>query len=541
MVHKPVARYGKSLFLLVGLIIMLGNALCSPGVSAEEDTLFKAGILVTSPPDQEVEPEEVATFIFRIENRTTKTIFLKARTLSTQGWTLLGPAEELVLAPGGEEYVVCSVLIPSSVAAGTEDRLHLILSDQNTEKEYIVRTRVKAVRQLKWEPVPLYRAEAGQEIFIPVRLLNLGTTAEQFKLQINSGKDWPVYWLNPTTDPLAPGQAREILLSCLVPPATPGGTLEELTLRLQDSGPELPPLKVKVFITGTQNVLRDQELAIPVSSNVSFSYLPPTSETSQPWSLIWRSSGELSADTHVDLFYSGTHESSLPSTTYLGVTGDHWALRLGALGHSWDGLISPPTYSSRLYFQNQSTYPWSLWVGPATREANPLWWGTEFGLPQANLRFNYLQNLEEERHFQHALSADYMLYTSPLYGWNVTTHGAVGLGGASTLTQGGLILNRQTEDWDLTGEYNKGTDFYTLTNFDEVALSSYTYASTGLRLASGYTWREETPPAAPLLRSNKVWSEITVGDYRFGLAHTHRSDGRINELKAGTTRRLAQN
>lgn len=541
MIRKLVGRCPKSMLLFVGLIIILGTTLASPGVHAAEDALFTAGILVTLPPDQEVEPQEVATYIFRLENRTTETIFLKARAFSTQGWPLLGPTEELVLAPGGEEYVVCSLLVPSSVAAGTEDRLHLFLSEQKTEREYIVHTKVKAVRHLKWDPAPLYRAEAGTEIFIPVRLLNLGTTTEQFALEIDSENGWPVYWLNQTSNPLDPGQAREILLSCLVPPATPGGTLEEITLRLQGSGPELPPLKVKVLITGAQNALRDQELAIPVSSAVNFSYLPPTPEAGMPWNLIWRTSGELSADTRVDLFFSGTHEAALPSTTYLGVTGDQWTLRLGALGHNWDGLIPPPTYSSLLYYQNRSALPWSLWVGPTTTEAAPLWWGTKFELPRANLRLNYMQNLEEERHFQHALSAAYQLYASPLYGWNITTHGAVGLGGASPLTHGGLILNRRTEDWDLTGEYNKGTDFYTLTAFDELALSTYTYAIEGLRLATGYTWRAENPPAAPLLHSNKVWTDFSFGDYRLGLAHTYRSDGRINEIKAGTTKRQARN
>ena len=539
LVQKLFRRYQKT-FLVSGLVLFL-TMVASFGVHAAEDSLFAAGLLVSVPPGQEVEPAEVATYIFRVENRTTESIFLKAKAHSTQGWPLLGPTEELVVAPGGEEYVVCSLLIPSSVMAGTADHLRLFLRANNTEKEYIVQTKVKPVRHLKWEPLPLIRAEAGTEVFIPVRLLNLGTTTERLDLEINSEKGWPVYWHNPTTNPLDPGEAREFFLSCLVPPATPTGTLEEIALQLHDSGPETPPFKVKILITGTQNAHRDLDLVLPVSTAVNFSYLPPTANTILPWNLNFRSSSELSADTRVDFFFSGTHETQPPTTTYLGVTGNQWALRLGALGHNWDGLIPPPTYSSFLYFQDQRALPWSLWVGPATTEAAPLWWGTKFEIPKANLRLNYIQNLEHERYYQHAFSGTYQLYASPLYGWKITTHGAVGLGEASPLTQGGITLNRHAKDWDITGEYNKGTDFYTLTTFDEFTLASYTYAIKDLRLATGYTWREEYEPDVPLLRSNKVWTELAAGDYRLGLAHTHRSDGRINEIKAGKTQRQAQN
>ncbi|NLC53518.1 MAG: hypothetical protein GX770_06085 [Firmicutes bacterium] len=541
MERKLVRRY-HILFLLFSGLLPLIVGLFSLGVYAAEESLFAAGIFVTLPQEQEVEPDEAATYIFRVVNRTAKAITLKARAVSTQGWPLLGPTEELVLAPGGEEYVVCSLLVPSSVTAGTEDQLHLFLSGDNKEKEYTVRTKVKAVRHLKWKSLPLIRAEAGADLFIPVRLLNLGTTPEQLDLDISSEKGWSVYWHSPTAGPLDPGQSREILLSLLVPPATPAGTLEEITLRLHDGGPEAPTLNIKILITETQTAQRDQDLVIPISSAVNFSYLPPTTNTNLPWNLIWRSSGNLFPDTRIDIFFSGTHETHLPTTTYVGVTGDQWALRLGDIGHNWDGPVPPPTYSSFLYFQDQRELPWSLWVGPTTAENTPLWWGTKFELPQANLRFNYMQNLEQERYYQHALSATYQLYSSPLYGWKFTTQGAVGLGEESSpLTQGGIALNRRAEDWEVIGEYNKGTDFYTLSIFDELALSGYAYTTKDLRLASGYTWRKEDQPTAPLLRSNKVWTELAAGDYRLGLAHTHRSDGRINEIKAGTMRRQAQN
>ena len=84
-------------------------------------------------------------------------------------------------------------------------------------------------------------------------------------------------------------------------------------------------------------------------------------------------------------------------------------------------------------------------MGPATTEAAPLWWGTKFEIPKANLRLNYIQNLEHERYYQHAFSGTYQLYASPLYGWKITTHGAVGLGEASPLTQGGITLNHHAK------------------------------------------------------------------------------------------------
>jgi hypothetical protein len=153
---------------------------------------------------------------------------------------------------------------------------------------------------------------------------------------------------------------------------------------------------------------------------------------------------------------------------------------------------------------------------------------------------NYLHNLEADRHFQHALAGNYQLYASPLYGWKLDLGGAVGLGEPDPLTQGKFVLAHRNESRELSGEYHIGTDFYSLVDFQEIGLTAYTDTPQDLRITSGVTWRTETPPAELSLCSNKLWSELTKGHHRLGLAYTHRSDGSIKEVKAGTTWRQPQ-
>lgn len=528
----------KKRWLLFPLITLLLCSTLTLRVTAE-NKLVAAGIYVDSPPGQEVEGEAVVTYIFRVENRTTVPVSMAVRAVSSENWPLLPPPEELTLAPESEGFIVCTLLTPKTVAAGTEDQLSLVLSGPEIDNTFTVTTVVKAIRQLRWEPHPLLRAEAGEELLIPVRLSNLGTTAEQIELDVYSTQGWPVYWRNPTLNPLLPGQEDKVIISCLVPAPTPAGTVEEITLRLHDGSPETQSLKLKILITAAQNP-GDQDLTIPVSSNLNFQYLPPTASTTLPWNLAWRTSGNLFANTHFDFFLNSAPYSPQPTAAYMGVTGEQWALRLGALGHNWDGLIPPPTYSSSLYYQDQRSTPWSIWVGPTTPEATPLWWGSRIDLNQYGLRLNYLHNLEPDHHFQHALAGNYQLYASPLYGWKLDLEGAVGLGETDPLTQGGIVLTHRNEKRELSGGMHTGTDFYSLNAFQEIGFTAYTDTPQDLRITSGVTWRTETPPADLTLRSNKLWTDLTKNHHRLGLAYTHRSDGNIKEIKSGTTWRRPQ-
>jgi hypothetical protein len=535
--RKEIGPTTKQVVFFLSVIVFF----CSfqfPAVSASQQ-LFTPGIYLTLPSGREVEAGEVVTYIFRVENQTDETVSFEVEAASSQGWPLLSTTPELTLAPNAEDYLVYSLLTPATVLAGTTDQLRLTLKENGNEQDFIVRTVVKPVRLLQWEPVPLLRAQAGEEIFFPVRLKNLGTTAERLELEIKSENGWPIYY-NSINDPVYPGQEGQVLISCYVPEAIPAGTLEEISLRLLDSGPETAELKLKILITQSETAQKDQDLAIPLNSMVSFNYIPPRPNANLPWNLTWKTRGDLSADTHFDLFFNSAYEVPAPTAAYLGVTGDEWALRLGALGHNWDGPVPPPTYSSLLYFQNQRRLPWRLWIGPFTQEGAPLWWGTGLSFKQPDLQFNYLHNLEDDSYFQHSLAGIYQLYASPLYGWKLTTKGILGLGETEPLTQGGIALSHRQEDWELTGEFQQGTDFYNQSAFNEFALTAYVYPPMQPSLTTGFSMRNETPPAAPNLLSSMLWSELIFNNHRLGMAYTLRSDGEIKEIKAGTIRRGLQ-
>ncbi len=535
LIHKeqvgPPAR--QFLFLLVAAIFF---SFPLPLMANSDKELFAPGIYVTLPPDQEVETEEVVTYIFRLENQTDETVSLQVKAVSSQGWPLLGSTEELTLTPASEDYLVYSLLIPATILADSKDELRLILSAKDREKVFTVQTTVKTVRLLEWEHRPLLRAHAGEKLFFPVRLRNQGTTIERLELEIQSDKGWPVY-ANYTRDTIAPGQEGEVMISCYVPEAVPTGTLGEISLRLRDAGPEIPELKLKILISEAQNDQRDQDLKIPLNSAVSFNYGPPSQQSALPWNLTWRSRANLFANTHFDLFFSGAYDSLAPTAAYMGVKGEKWALRLGALGHNWGGPISPPTYSSFLYYQDQRTLPWSLWLGPPSQGVTPRWWGTQIHFKQPDLQLNYLQNSEPDSYFQHALAGTYQLYASPLYGWKLTTEAALGLGETNPLNQGGITLSHRDENREYLGQYKLGTDFYDRTTFNEFALTAYLYPPGELTLTTGYAWRGETSLANSILDSYKLWSELMLGNHRFGVAYTLRSDREIKEVKASTTQR----
>ncbi|HEY8392193.1 MAG TPA: hypothetical protein VIL83_05650 [Capillibacterium sp.] len=518
------------------LVTMIGTGFPPPLAGSSDQQLFAPGIYVMLPPEQETEAGKVVTYIFRLENQTEETVTLKVKAASSLGWPLLGSSEELTLAPFRKEYVVYSLLIPATVVAGTTDQLYLTISGKEREEVFMVQTVVKAIRKIEWESRPLLRAQAGEELFFPVRLRNLGTTLERLDLEIQSDQGWPVS-VSSAQHIIAPGQEGEVLIRCYVPEAVPADTLGEIHLRLRDAGPEIPALKLKILVNEALPGEREQALTIPVNATVSFNYAPPSRRSLLPWNLTWRTTGNLFTDTRFDLFFSGTHDVQAPVAAFMGVTGEKWALRLGALSHNWNSPIPPPTYSSLLYFQDQRSIPWSLWLGPAQDGPTPRWWGTGIHLKQPDLQLSYLQNLEPDRSFQHALTATHQIYASPLYGWKLTTESALGLGDSPPLAQEGITLSFRDEKQEFLGQYKLGTDFYELTDFHEFSLAAYLYPPGEPAYSTGWTLRDETSPDHSYLLSNKLWSELSWGNYRFGYAYTARSDGELIELKASTTRR----
>ena len=159
--RKEIGPTTKQVVFFLSVIVFF----CSfqfPAVSASQQ-LFTPGIYLTLPSGREVEAGEVVTYIFRVENQTDETVSFEVEAASSQGWPLLSTTPELTLAPNAEDYLVYSLLTPATVLAGTTDQLRLTLKENGNEQDFIVRTVVKPVRLLQWDPVPLLRAQAGKK------------------------------------------------------------------------------------------------------------------------------------------------------------------------------------------------------------------------------------------------------------------------------------------------------------------------------------------------------------------------------------------
>ena len=508
---------------------------------AESTRIFSPGVYVTLPPNQEAGPEEVITYIFQIDNYQQTPVTFKVRAVSSQGWSLLGESEQFTIEPGEKDFLVLSLLIPATALGGVEDHLDLWLSSKNTEKSFTVTTLVKSIRRLDFKAPENLRAQAGQQLFIPIQIINNGTTEEKFSLRVVSEKGSTVFWDNPDLNSISPGQKREAIINCHIPKSIPSGTLEQLVLYLSNDSLEISEHKIKVLIAEQADNFSTNDLLIPLSSDLNFSYLPPDPNWQLPWFLVWRARGDLLPQTTFNFYLTSPHYSSSSATMFMGMTGDKWALRMGSLGHNWDGLIPPPTFTSLLYLQDQRAFPWKIWLGPLTQASTPLWWGSSFNLPHFNLKLDYLNNSENESYFQHALAGKYRLLSSPLHGWELTLQEATGFGQQDIMHQEAISLARTEQEWEFLSEIKIGKDFYTLTDFKEFSVTGKSYSAMNKSLTSGFVGKTETIPGKSLCPSLKVWSSLSTGDQNLGFAYTHRFDGSINELKAGTIYRQQRN
>lgn len=497
---------------------------------AENLEQLTPGVHLLLPSEQYVEAAEVVTYIFQLDNFNQTSFHCKIRAVSSQGWPVLGDTEQLTIPPGGSEYVVLSTIVPSTTMGGSEDYLDLLITTEDTERTFTVKTIVKHIQQLDLEAPQSIRAHSSEQLYIPVSIVNNGTIIERFSLNVKTETGWTVYWDNSDFNSISPGQKGELLIYCSVPDSIPVGKVEQLILTLNTDSAVTIDQRIKIRVDGQQDPHHNLDLFIPLHADLNFSYLPPHPDFQYPWQLSWRAQGDLFAQTRLDFYLNSRYDLALPSTMFMGLTQEDWTLRIGTLGHSWDGLISPPTYSSLLYFQNQANHPWRIWVGPLTSSSfTPLWWGGSLDLSDRNLSLNYLHNLDEEGYFHHALTGKYVPISSP-QGWELALQGAAGFGDSKLPAQGGLNLTRNGPEWELESEVKGGIDFYNFADFKEFSLAGTSNYAVDSYLTTGFNLRTETLPEKTPHPTFKIWSSLSINEKELGVTHTNRPDGSIIQI-----------
>ena len=516
--------------LCVALLIACSLFSYPTMLRAENPEQISSGVYLSLPSDQYVEADEIVTYIFQLDNYNQTAFRCQIRAVSAQGWPLLGDTEQLTLPPGSTEYVVISAIVPSTVIGGSEDLLTLQLTTDDTERTYTVKSIVKQIQRLHLETPQNVRAYPGEQLSIAVPIMNNGTIIEQFSLDVQTETGWTVYWGNSDFNRLFPGQNGELIIFCSVPDSVLTGSVEQLLLTLQTDSAVTIEQRIRIRVDESPAPDRDHELVIPLQSDFQFSYLPPHPDFRYPWQLSWRARGDLFTQMRLDFYLNSRYDLTLPSTMFLGLTQEDWTLRIGTLGHHWDGLIAPPTYSSLLYYQQQTKHPWRLWVGPLTSSSlTPLWWGGRLDLSPYHLKLNYLHNLEEESYFQHALSGTYEPLSS-LRDWKLALKGAAGFGGPAIPVQGGLTLTRIGSDWELLGEVKSGKDFYNFADFTEFSLAGTSNYEVDSYLTTGFNLRTERQLGKTTQPTYKIWSSLSINEKDLGITHTTRQDGSITQI-----------
>ncbi len=190
-------------------------ALALLSIHALPSTARARGIEVrsTSPEILTVEPGEIVTLSFRVLNDTQAEEELEEKVSLPDGWRLVMPLFEFVLAPGREATRI--VVLQAGKHAGAGD-YHIgytatSIRDETFGGDASVRLVLQPVHDLSLtiEGLAPEQVIAGEAFSFPVRLLNLGNTSLAVTMKARISKGGSVS-LEPASFTLPPGESRLI-------------------------------------------------------------------------------------------------------------------------------------------------------------------------------------------------------------------------------------------------------------------------------------------------------------------------------------------
>ena len=211
--------------LRIGLGLGLGAFLVGMGLAAG------AGIVLepVSPP-RTVAPGEVAIHVFSVSNPTSSHLAVELSADVPPGWGTLDLPSIVFLAPGDEEAVFVTVVVPRTAVAGAHIvRLKAAWDSGEAVAEATV--HVLAMAAVGLIPPPAGEGEPGATVAYTLTVLNRGNGLDRFLVAASSAHGWPVR-SEPQEFTLRPGEKGTIGLFLDLPSsAEPGRDLLTVTVR----------------------------------------------------------------------------------------------------------------------------------------------------------------------------------------------------------------------------------------------------------------------------------------------------------------------
>jgi len=177
-----------------------------------------------------VEPVDIAALVFTVINRGPLQDTYALEAIIPEGLRLIGALSPITLAPGEEEPVFLTVLVPSGIAAGTHP-ITLRATSQTDPRVSAQATgflKVLPISTLEMIPPPGREVEPGTAAKLIFRVMHRGNTLDRFVLRAESRRGFPLGLSHDVLE-LLPGEEQSIAVTVSIPRDAAAGE-EQITL-----------------------------------------------------------------------------------------------------------------------------------------------------------------------------------------------------------------------------------------------------------------------------------------------------------------------
>lgn len=181
-------------------------------------------------PGRTASPGDVVVHAFEIHNAGEAPGEVALRVVVPEGWQHLGLPPTLSLAPGEEEAVFLTLIVPRDAAAGVHV-VRLVAAWPAGEAAAEGTVRVLAEAGAEIHPPRAGEGQPGGSVTYELALVNRGNVLDRFSVDASSAHGWPVR-VEPREMNLRPGEEGTVRLVLSVPTgAEPGRDLLTLAVR----------------------------------------------------------------------------------------------------------------------------------------------------------------------------------------------------------------------------------------------------------------------------------------------------------------------
>lgn len=187
---------------------------------------------VLSPP-RTVSPGEVVVHVFAVRNTGETSSAIALSVSVPEGWQHLGLPPALSLAPGEEEAVFLTLIVPREAEAG-EHAVRMAATWPGGEAAAEAKVRLLAVARVEIFPPRSGEGQPGDSVTYELVVVNRGNALDRFSVGASSAQGWSVR-VEPREFSLRPGELGTVRIVLSIPTdSEPGRDFLTAVVRSQD-------------------------------------------------------------------------------------------------------------------------------------------------------------------------------------------------------------------------------------------------------------------------------------------------------------------